>query len=439
MEKNIFLHYHSTVIMFFLVFLTVANAQPNAINKPDFKSVDNYVSENYFSKINPGYTTILHTADYLTILLSSRDCENCALFLNNVLVNLKSYIAPKPLMIYVVTDNVAYAKKVLAKYELNFNYFYDEDIFSKFDINSRTVLYIKANDVIVDNIQQIIKKINTTIKESTIVFEVKDSIMGYDKIVTSPLPYNNFISLDPKMDTAILYHKEKDESLSKSFKTAYLTPKIKDSLKLYNLPERPLGGDKFKKATFGQFVRVAKANPFQFVKLLSITSYGNLVYCTFMMNRAYEDPVVRDNYRLTGDSYIAVKEIKKEKDLNDIMNIDAYDQYYLAHTFNFEGEDYAVSTWINYTLTILDKNTITTNVKRVINNGTDLEFASRGTIVLNPSHQNAKMISLDKKFPDFGFKTNVVKLDNYDYSFKKEMTDKANNAGIIKITRIPVN
>lgn len=414
--------------IFLFVLLCNASKSHSQINSDshDYKSIDAYVVSN-------------HTHDAagscINILYSSSDCEKCILFLHSVLGELNAH-RDKNILVNIVTDNIAYAKKNLKNYPLRFKYYFDKDIFSNFDINNRTLLYLRDKNTFTENIEDISGFIKKAEPISEVIFRVSDSVIMEKDIESRIMPLNTFITINPKMDVALLFMKA-NSGKANDYNAIYLNKQLKDSLKIYSLKERNPNPERLKLLPFKDFTSVAKNNSVNFYKILTITSNKNTVYCTFMISRLYKDNNPGDNFTLVTNSYIAQKEIKKESDLMDVMKLDTYDCFYFADMFQFEGATYPMSVWINSTPEIIGENTITTNLNKVIPNEGNLEFAGKATIILDPKTQTAKMISLDKNVENIRYRKNSFKVGGYLYSIKKVMTDEANNVGDITISREP--
>lgn len=417
------------IICSFYITLAVGQTPINA-GFPDYNSIDKYISTNHTNKSD---------VDCMNILFSSNDCDKCILYINALLTNLKGTRYENSITINVIADNVAYAKKNLSKYDLKFNYFYDKSLFEKFDINNRTLLYLKKGENIITDPDSILSYLDKNeIKKGELIFQLGDSLVNPDKISSTLLPYDNLLTIDPKMDVAILYKKNNIADVEKSYKISYLTGTVKDSLKLFNLPERIADKSSIKKTDFKSYSALAKRNNMQFVKIHSITSKGFDVYTTFTLNRIYWNLHEKDKYVLLGHSFLAVRKIKNEDELLGLMNIENYDDFYLIDVFEYGGSTYPLSTWVYSTPEIIGENTFKTNVNKVVVENESLEFGGSATIVLNPKDKKAMMTSLDKNAKNVRVRNNTIVLNGYKYKIEKEMIDASNNYGLIRISKILV-
>ena len=391
--------------------------------KYDYGKIDNYVVNH-------------HTSDgknnCITVLYSSADCENCILFLRQTLGEIKP---DNKIPVYVITDNIAYAKKNLGKYKLNYTYYFDREIFNQFEINKRTLLYSRFNSVLNDNPEQIINLANASATTPEIVFQQQDTVLMANDLETRTMPYNAFATINPKMDVAILFRKTKSADVNKSYSVTYLYKNLRDSLKIYTLQERNPDPENLKLIPFKEFGQLAQKNAINFYKIHSLTSYNNAVYCTFTISRLYKDVRQKDNFSILSNAFIAQKEIKSEKDLLDVMCIDTYDHIYFADMFTYQDTVYPMSTWIYSTPDPTGKNTLLTNVNKVEANGGELSFGGKATILLDPNTQTMKMTALDANAPKVRFRKNTFENGNYTYKLQKVMIDDSKNLGTILLTR----
>lgn len=430
MINNIFKNKCLIVIICNFFITTLIAQTPISSGLPDYNSIDKYISTNYTKKAE---------IDCLNILFSSNDCDKCVLYINTLLMGLKESGYENSITINVVADNVAYAKKSLSKYKLNFNYFYDKLLFEKFEINNRTLLYLKKGENIItdpDSILDVFRK--RGIEKTGLIFQLNDSLVNPDKISSTLLPFDNLLTIDPKMDIAILYKKNNSEDVDKSYIASYITSVVTDSLKLFNLPERIVDKSNIKRTDFKVYSTLAKRNNMQLVKIHSLASRGFDIYVTFTLNRIYMDVSQQDKYILLGNSFVGVKKIKNEDELLDLMNVEKYDDFYLVDVFEYEGYTYPLSTWVYSTPEIIGENVFKTNVNKVVVGNENLEFGGNATIILNPKDNTAKMTALDRNAKNVRVRSNTIKFKGYNYKIEKEIIDVSNNYGLIKVTKTPI-
>lgn len=408
-------------LLFFCSTKTTAQIAPG--KKYDYKAIDNYVVNHHTSD---------GKKDCITVLYSSADCENCILFLRQTLGEIKP---ENDTPVYVITDNIAYAKKNLRKYKLKYTYYFDREIFELFEINKRTLLYSRFNGVLNDNPEQIINLTNARATTPEIVFQQQDTVLMANDLETRIMPYDAFATINPKMDVAILFRKTKSADVNKSYSVTYLYKNLRDSLKIYTLQERNPDPENLKLIPFKEFGQLAQKNAINFYKVHSLTSYNNTVYCTFTISRLYKDVRQKDNFSILSNAFIAQKEIKSEKDLLDVMRIDTYDHIYFADMFTYQDTVYPMSTWIYSTPEPTGKNTLLTNVNKVEANGGELSFGGKATILLDPNAQTIKIMALDANAPKVRFRKNSFEKGKYTYKLQKVMTDESKNLGNITFTK----
>ncbi|OYQ36767.1 hypothetical protein CHU92_09225 [Flavobacterium cyanobacteriorum] len=412
-----------SILAFTFICVLYSSAQ---VKVPDYESIDQYITEAH---------TGTGANDHVTILFSSNDCDKCILYLHSILLDLKKSTGNSGLPLNVITDNKAFAKKNLDKYKLDFKYYYDKSLFSKFGINSKTLIYYKKNNKLISDVGQISAMMPKSEAATDVIFQFKDSIVGADNFSCTSLPYDHLLILDPKMDKSILLSKAKENAIEKSFNYAYMTSKIKDSLKLYQLPESDIDRLQFEKAGYENALQLLNTNNLEFIEITSITSFGPYVYCNFIINRLYKNLSKKDDFALIGDSFLAVKKIKKESDLKDIMNVDQYDQFYLFYSFDYQGTTYPISTWIYGTFTVVKPDTITTNINKVVSSKPSLDFWGKATIVLDSKTQVAKMTDIDPTAENIRVRNTLVKYKNDTYTVRKDMINEEDNIGLIKIIK----
>uniref|UniRef100_UPI00404AA093 hypothetical protein n=1 Tax=Flavobacterium sp. TaxID=239 RepID=UPI00404AA093 len=386
--------------------------------KYDYDLIDKYLIEKH--QINS-------SSKSLNILFSSNDCKMCISYLQNVLNEANT----SNLIFNIFTDNIVYAKKHLSKYNLKLNYIFDNTIFSLFDIESKTIIYLKEDNKITFNISDIIVNLN---KSDEIALIVIDTLLTDNNISSTLLPYQKILTYDSKMETAILF--EKENKKQEFTKIQYLYPKINDSIKLYKLDERINNKTKFQNIDFQSFEKLLLANSLRYVEVQSFASFENIIYCTFILNRLYENLEKKDNFSYIGNSFIATKKINSENDIYDVMDVSSYDNYYLIDVFNFKNTIYPVSVYIYDNFKVVNENTIKIKVNKQIEDKHKLEFGGEITFTLNPLKNSTSVKELNENVEKKFVRINTVLCNDFYYTIEKKMTDLKSNIGKILITKI---
>lgn len=419
--KVLYTNYRFFSILFFLIAKNIAGQELND-NICNYQKIDNYITEHH----------IRNKDNHINILYSSNDCEKCILYLGSVLKELKD--KQGVITVNVISDNVVFAKKKLAGYKLPVNYYYDNELFNNFGIDYRTKLYLKTDKgFIISDTEKILNYLHYELSnEGDVILKYPDSIIDPYKMISTILPYDSFLTLDSQMEVALLFKRKSNNS--DVFDISKIESTINDSLKLYNLPERIPFDSGLKKVAFSEFDAVSRDNLIPLIKIHSITGSGSSVYCNFAVSRLYRKKEGAE-YALLTNSFLGVKKINNEKELLDVMNLDTYDNIYHVDVFDYEGEEYPMSIWITDGINIIDTNIIATKVNKVIPMQDELVFGGLATIELNPVTQTAVMTGLNTDSENAIKRTNILKTKKYNYYIKKEMIDKENNYGILKIIR----
>lgn len=408
------------VLIFFFIISQYTYGQKTITEKKyDWYKINQYLIENH---------NVLKGSKYLNVLFSSNDCKMCISYLQSILPQVSD---SQKLNINIFTDNVIYAKKNLNKYNLKLNYIYDKSIFTMFDIDSKTIVYLVLDNEIIYDVNKITYHLNN---ENDVVLRTIDSLLTKENISSTLLPFDKILTYDSKMETAILFEKE---TRNKDFsKLSYLYPRITDSLKLYNLAERVVNESILKKIDYKIFGKTMTDNSLRYIEIQSFSSFENIVYCTFIVNRLYENTEIKDNYGFIGNSFIASKEIKSETDIKNIMDISTFDNFYLIDLFNFNDIIYPTSIFIYDNFCVVDKNKIKIKVNKQIPNKHKLEFGGEITFKLKPENNTIQAIELKENVVNSFTRYNNIALNEFIYSIEKQTINSEKNSGEITLKKV---
>lgn len=163
---------------------------------------------------------------------------------------LYSYIKNTPdkksYTVNIFTDNMAYAKKTLrSAVNFKYNLYYNKEVFSKY-LNSRSgIYYIDTANMIYGNEKDIRIKLKNaedrqeffnSFKDKKYIL-TQDSLMSDMPYITpTPLPDNQLLVFDNKMDTALLLELEQKQDSFTVIQSKYYTPTVSNLKKLFDLP-----------------------------------------------------------------------------------------------------------------------------------------------------------------------------------------------------------
>ncbi|WP_410879819.1 hypothetical protein [Myroides sp. DW712] len=403
------------VLLFFITSLG-----GNSIYSQDFKQIDEYIDE--IHHLNSEETTIY-------ILFSKNDCENCILYLHSTLDLIeKKVVLAENIKINVITDNIAYAKKYLNNYKLQYNFIFDKDIFHNFGVASRTILYLRDNAELITDPTKINLHLSKIKIDKKVVFSIKDSIFSDTSPIIASILEENIIALDNNMDIALLLLKK-----DSTYTPIFLNSHIVDSLKLYNLPLRDKKELKdFTLINFKDAKPIYKNFNMDMLKIQSFSSKENMVFCRFRIKRMYQIGESLDNIHMISDDFIAVKKIKDKKNISTLLDIDQYDTYYLTNSFFFNDNEFLLSNWVYSSLNILDENTIITNID-VLNSENKNEFGGLATLKLDPLNQKVKMVDLATNVTKGEYFNTEIFLNSKKYTLQKKWIDETINFGKLEL------
>ncbi len=398
------------IILLLILFATYfAHAQVfSESNMPTdiVKKVDNYLVEKYKLK-----------GDYIAIIYNGRDCEKCSYSLYTFLDTEKTKQNKK---INVFTDNIALAKKALEDYHDYKITFALEKKVMEIDpeIFARTFYYIKNYT----------EHNNTTTKN--ILIE-KDSVFTSDNIEVTRIPYNKLLIYDNRIEKACIV----TENVYNQ-KPEYKDYPVKDSLKLYNLPERVVN-KQLEKVSIKQYEALRKKFKYKFLRIrsFSYSESDSKVYCNFCLERIYKD---KNNPEaptsLITNCFIADLKINSEKDLEKIFQIENYDHFYLADLIMKDNEMYPLSTFIYDQLDFTAPKTFNLKIKKFTPEMNDMEF--QGLAKIKIENDKLNIISIDKNVDTYNRNNAILKFNNVPYLLLKIYSDEAANIGKIEFQKL---
>jgi hypothetical protein len=215
-----------------------------------------------------------------------------------------------------------------------------------------------------------------------------------------------------------------------SYDTEKLETTLTDSLKIFNLPDR-LGTLPLSKLSLRDYNSLSSINANPLVTLYSLIRWENWVYITFSLDRLYKEKDTKDSYRLLGNSYLAIKEIKSEVDLKSVLDIGSYNNYFLVDVFNFQGRRFPTSTWIYYVPEISSKAVVKMRVNLLNLEETEMEYSGMATIQLDFEKNKSEILEIDKTAANIRMRHNKIEILKNYYLVEKVVTNAAENEGNI--------
>lgn len=370
------------------------------------QKVDKYIVEKYDLK-----------GDYITIYFNGSDCEKCSYPIYTFLDSEKAREIKK---INVFTDTPVLAKKALEDYHNHtITYALDKKIPEMDpDIYNRTFYYIKKFTESENN-----TKDNILIKN--------DSIFTNDNIEVTRLPYEKILVYDNRIEKAVLLKEGVADQ-----KPVYYDYIVKDTLKLYNLPERVVNKN-LQKAEIKEYQKLRQKFKYKLLKIrsFSYSQFDKKVYCNFCLERIFKDKTEESApINLITNCFIASLKIKTEKDLQKIFNIEDYDNYFLADLIMKDNEMYPISTFIYDQLEFTAPDTFNIKIKKFKPEMNDMEF--QGLAKIKIEKNNLNIVSIDKNVDKHHRNNAILNFNGKPYLLLKSYSDEIANIGTIGFQKI---
>jgi len=377
-----------------------------------YTEIDNYLFEKHL---------MLNNKKVLNVLFSSNDCKMCYHYLHSILPKIKS---DENLDINIVTDNVVFARKNFKKYNVKLNYFFDKDVFSKFNVDNKTIIYLKIKDNIITEIDEIFNNFNTN---DEVILKVRDTLFSNEKISSTLMPFEKIFAFDNKMEVGVLFERLTDSKEFNYYK--YIFPHLKDSLKLYHLKDRDIDYTKIKLVSFDKFQKISNENSLSYIDLKSFGSFEDYIFSTFSLNRLYEK--IEDPEQLTylKNTYLAVKKIERIDYSSNILDVSSYDIFYLIDFFSYNDKIYPVSVYTESDFKVLEKDKLKIKVNKLVEEKRQLEFGGEITFQLDKNENKTTAIELDESVSKYLLRNYIINTKDGTFQVIKEFSNQAENLG----------
>lgn len=389
----------------------------------DYAAIDQYLQTNLDLKGQAAEGE----DESLTLLLTVNDCDNCVPLLYSYLKNIPKN---KPYAVNIVTDNIAYAKKVLGDVaSLNCHLYHNASIFTTF-LAGRSGLYFKdMNGAIFGDKEDIQIKLKNA-QDRQAFFEnlnKKAQVLQQDSLLSSvpfiastALPNNQLLVFDSKMGLGLFLDiKEHPDSLS-VVHSQYYTPTITNPKKLFHLP-----GATKEDVSFEEMQKIADAIHTNMIKLYTITYWNGQYYATFSITRAIKQD---DQTKLYSTYFVSTKKAE-QLDPQTTLDPSAYDNYYMLGDLPYEGNTYRMTVYAGTKPQIVDDNKLNWRLRRPNNQGVNQRYSGLGTLELQDN--TARLIAIDPTFEEFIDLNLLLKWKNKTYYLSRQITDEANNQGYL--------
>lgn len=390
----------------------------------DYTAIDLYLKSNINIK---DYTT-KGEFESLNLLLSTNDCDNCIPAFFSYINNITD---KKPYTVNIITDNIAYAKKTLGNaVHFKYNLYYNKDVFSKY-LNGRSGIYYKDMSYTVYGKEKDIR-IKLKNSEERIAFFnnftddkarilIQDSLMSNTAyIIPSPLPDNQLLVLDNKMDTALLLELEREQDSFAVIQSKYYTPSVSNPQKLFDLPS-PIDN----LLSFEENKKHLKNIHTNMIKLYSVTYWNGIYYCVFGLTRMFKNND-KDTINFLQAYFVATQKADG-KGINQILDASAYDNYYMIDDLPYEGITYRIIGETRTKPLIVADNKLNWRARIPHPETRSTTYAGLATLELKNSVAN--IIGIDRKFDEFLSLNSLFEFDGKFYYLYRNITSEENNEG----------
>ncbi|TDS65242.1 hypothetical protein [Myroides indicus] len=408
-----------------LLYLFILFGISPTIFAQDYNAIDLYLKsntdlKNHFEEDQP---------ESLNVLLSIYDCDNCIPMLYSYIKNTPD---KKPYAVNIFTDNMAYAKKTLGD-AVNFKYnlYYNKEVFSKY-LNSRSgIYYIDTSNIIYGNEKDIRTKLKNaedrqeffnSLKDKKYIL-TQDSLMsGMPYIIPTPLPDNQLLVFDNKMDTALLLELEdKQDSLAVT-QSKYYTPTVGNLKKMFDLPSPIIN-----LLSFEENQKLSQNFLQNMVKLYSITYWNNQYYATFSITRAHQ----ADNNIRTFSTYFVATQKADGKDMDKILDASSYDNYYMIDDLPYEGKMYRIIGDTRTKPQIVADNTLNWRIRLPDDKARKVTYSGLATLELKDGATS--VINIDREFDEFLGLNGLFMFNGKTYYLSRATTNEENNEGFLSV------
>ena len=396
---------------------------PYGLFAQDYAAIDQYLQTNLDLKGQAAEGE----DESLTLLLTVNDCDNCIPLLYSYLKNIPKN---KPYAVNIVTDNIAYAKKVLGDVAASNDHLYhNATVFTTF-LAGRSGLYFKdMNGAIFGDKQDIQIKLKNAQDRQAFFGDLnkkaqvllQDSLLSSIPFISSTaLPNNQLLVFDSKMGLGLFLDiKEHPDSLA-VVHSQYYTPIFTNPTKLFHL-----SGATSEDVSFEEMQKIALAIHTHMIKLYTITYWDGQYYATFSITRAFK----KDNQTKLYSTYFVGTKKAEHLDPQTILDPSTYDHYYRLEDLPYEGNTYRMTVYAGAKPQIVDDNKLNWRLRMPNNQGLNQRYSGLGTLKLQD--KTAQLIAIDPAFEEFIDLNLLLKWKNKTYYLSRQITDEATNQGYL--------
>ncbi len=252
----------------------------------------------------------------------------------------------------------------------------------------------------------------------------QDSLMSdMPYIIPTPLPDNQLLVFDNKMDTALLLELEQKQDSFTVIQSKYYTPTVSNLKKLFDLPG--LGDDGLSLEESKKLTQNFLQN---MVKLYSITYWNNQYYATFSITRAYKKDST--NIRAFATYFVATQKANK-KSIDKILDASSYDNYYMIDDLLYEGKMYRIIGDTRTKPQIVADNTLNWRIRLPADKARKVTYSGLATLELKDGATS--VINIDREFDEFLDLNELFIFNGKTYYLSRGTTNEENNEGFLSV------
>lgn len=394
----------------------------------DYNAIDQYLKENTDIKDYPEKGEF----ESLNLLLSINDCDNCIPAFFSYIDNITD---KKPYTVNIITDNTAYAKKALGDaVHFKYNLYYNKDVFSKY-LNGRSGIYYKDMSYTVYGKE---KDIRTKLKNADErvdhfqhfiankeIFLVKDSLMtGAPFINVSPLPNNQLLIYDNKVNTALSLQLQPQKDSLLVIQSKYYTPAVLNPKKLYNLP---FTGKNL--LSFEDTQKELLTDHINFINLYSLNYWDKTYYIVFGVTRMFQNEH-NDNISYFPEYFVATQKAESEN-IQTMLDPSTYDIFYKIDNLQYEDLAGVININIKDKPYLVGNNQLSWRARLHRPGETKMIYLVLATLLLK--NGSAQITSINREFEEFTDHNTLFNFKNKNYYLIRDELDEEHNEGFFHL------
>lgn len=386
----------------------------------DYKAIDAYLMNTSFKEVQED-----GMYESLNILFTTNDCDSCIPYLYGFLKNVD---ISRLYAINIITDNVVYARKALGvSDELGCKFYYNKEVFEEY-LSGRSGIYYKdGNDKVYDGSKEIKIKMKNASERKEFFNSIQDKehvllqdslLSGMPFVSTTMLPNDQLLIFDNKMDIALVATLNNSQNSISVTKHHYETPDVADLEKIFNLP-----GIEGKGLTYSENLNHLEKYYIKMVKVYSIVFSKNQYYITFGLTRANK---VAGQIKFS-ETYFVGTQRGEGLSVKGILDISAYETYYMLDHFVFDGQEYKIIGNIRDKPHVVSENKLSWKVRIPNDKARSVDYG--GLAVIKVEDGFGSIWSLNDEFDEFLDFNPIFEFKGKMYFLFKKITSPAENKG----------